>query len=78
MAIGTFAFSAKTAGAQVKHNIDSEAHPSIAGQLQLIERELSHVAGEVDSNTAVLREVHDSQIEQKMLLKEIQRTIDGG
>ncbi len=72
----TFKLAYATHEDQGEHNIDKEAHPSIAGQLTMIERDLTTLSEEVSANSAVLDEVHDAQIEQKMMLQQIQRSVE--
>ena len=76
--LGTFTLAYGTMERQVQHNIDKEAHPTIAGQLMMIESDLGKLDSKVEANARVLGEVHDAQIEQNVLLEQIERTINDG
>ena len=77
-ATGTFGLAYSVMEAQVEHNIDKEAHPSIAGQLNMIEADVATNKGILDDNNAALGEMHDEQIRQGMVLEQINRSLSGG
>ena len=51
---------------QVSHNIDKEAHPTIIGQLNMINHEV-----------AKIQSMSDEQIKQGEVLKQILKTVNG-
>jgi len=51
---------------QTSHNIDKEAHPTIIGQLNMINREV-----------AKIQSMSDEQIKQGEVLKQILKTVNG-
>ncbi len=75
-AIGTFGFSVSTAGAQTKHNIDTEAHPKIVGQLNMIKADVGTNKGLIEKNAGTLGAVRDEQIRQGMMLDQIKKAVD--
>ena len=78
IAVGTFGFSVSTAGAQTAHNIDREAHPTIAGQLNMIESDVATNKRILDGNATALGEMHDEQIRQGIVLEQIKKSVNGG
>lgn len=73
----TFGMSYSTMEDQAEHNVDKDAHPGIAGQLNMIERDIANLSDDVGTNAEVLSEVHDAQIRQEMLLKQINKSLNG-
>ena len=74
---GTFGMSYSTMENQVEHNVDKDAHPGIAGQLNMIERDIASMAGDVSDNSVLLGRVHEAQIRQGVILEQIQRLLNG-
>lgn len=76
-----FGMSYSTMEAQTDHNVSKEAHPGVVeqlnGKLNMIERDIATLAGDVADNSEVLSEVHDAQIRQEMLLEQIKRSVNG-
>ena len=64
----TFAFNRMNGVAheQTLHNIDKEAHPTIIGQLNMINHEV-----------AKIQSMSDEQIKQGEILRQIQKTVNG-
>lgn len=78
IAIGTFGLTVSTATAQTSHNIDKEAHPTIAGQLNMIENDVATNKRILDTTATSIGEMHDEQIRQGVVLEQIKASLDGG
>ncbi len=63
---------------QVKHNIDKEAHPNIEGKLNMIEKDVSDLSVQMSEGQTSLNEMHDDVLKNKIILEQIQRTVNGG
>lgn len=76
-----FGQSNGTRTAQVKHNIDAEAHPNITGpiigQLNMIKGDVGRLSTQVSNNAAVLNAMKIEQAEQRIVLEHIKEAVDG-
>ena len=51
---------------QVEHNVDKEAHPTIIGQLNMIQQQVAKIP-----------DMSDEQIRQGLMLEQILKTVNG-
>lgn len=62
---------------QTNHNVDRYAHPGFEGQLATLERDVAKLDEKLSENSEDLHDIHFSVLEQGIILKQIQDTIDG-